>query len=108
MCARLRLPNVELNRIDQEEGIVETYAEHKVRTVKLRAAFAVGAAAVAGAFGVGYVLAEALDQANPTAVAQPVAAAEHALSDAAAESLVLKQRMPVRGKAADIRYRRVE
>jgi len=88
---------------------VETYAEPRIRTVRLRAALAVGATAVAGAFGVGYVLAQAIDEASPTRAAQPVAvAAHHALSDAAAESLVLKQRLPDRGKAADIRLRRVK
>jgi hypothetical protein len=87
---------------------VETYVEPKIRTIRLRAALAVGAAAVAGALGVGYGLAQALDQANPTTVAQPAAAAQHALSDATAESLVLKQRSPVGGKAVDIRYGRVE
>ena len=88
---------------------VETYAEPGIRTVKLRAALAVGATAAAGAFGMGYVLAQAIDESSPTTVAQPAAgAAGHALSDAAAESLVLKQRLPARGKAADIRFKRVE
>ena len=86
---------------------METYVERKIRTVQLRTALAVGAAAVAGAFGVGYAVAPALDQSSPT-VAEPAARADHALTDAVAESLALKQRLPLRGKAADIRYRRVE
>ena len=78
----------------------------KIRTIKLRIALAVGAAAVAGALGVGYVLAQVLDAPTQVTVAVPAAAA-HTLSNATAESLVLKQRSPVRGKAADVRYRRV-
>ena len=88
---------------------METYAEPRIRTVKLRAALAVGATAAAGAFGVGYVLAQAIDESQAATVAEPAAAAAgHTSSDAAAESLVLKQRRPGRGKAADIRFRRVE
>jgi hypothetical protein len=85
---------------------VDTYVEPKLRTVKLRVALAVGAAAVAGALGVGYVLAQVLDAPTQAAVAVP-AAAVHTLSNATAESLALKQRSPFRGKAVDVRYRRV-
>ena len=87
---------------------MDTYAEPKVRTVRLRAAIAFGAAAVAGAFGLGYTIADAGDTSAGAVTAKPVAAAGDAFSDAVAESLVLKNRSPVRGKAADIRYRRVE
>ena len=85
---------------------MNTYVEPKIRTIKLRIALTVGAAAVAGALGVGYVLAQVLDAPAQVTVAVP-AAAGHTLSNATAESLVLKQRSPVRGKAADVRYRRV-
>ena len=85
---------------------MDAYVEPKLRTVKLRAALAVGAAAVTAAFGVGYVLAEALDRTDQATAAAP-AAAVHTSSDATADSLALKQRSPLRGKAADIRYRRV-
>ena len=87
---------------------MDTYVEPKIRTVKLRAALAFGAAAVVGAFGFGYTLADAGDTSARAVTAKPVAAADHAFSDAVAEALVLKHRSPVRGKAADIRYRRVE
>ena len=86
---------------------MDAYAEPKIRTVKLRAALAVGAAAVTGAFGVGYVLAQALDQSVQATVAEP-AVAVHTSSDGVAESLLLKQRSPLRGKSMDIRQRRVE
>ena len=85
---------------------MDTYLAPTPRTVKLRAAVAVGAASVAGAFGMGYVLSEALDAPTPTTIAAgPVS--HHALSHALGESLVLKNRTAVVGKAADIRYRRV-
>jgi hypothetical protein len=85
---------------------VDTYVEPKVGTVKLRGALAVGAAAVSTAFGVGYTLAQVTD-ANDQATAAAPAAAVHTSNDATAESLALKQPSPLRGKAADIRYRRV-
>ena len=85
---------------------MDTYVEPKVRTIKLRVALTLGTAAVAGVLGVGYVLAQVLDApTHATVAARP--AAVHTLSSATAESLVLKQRSPVRGKAADVRYRRV-
>jgi hypothetical protein len=90
----------------RRKGIVDTYAEPKIRTIKLRVALAVGAAAVAGALGVGYVLAQVLDEPTQVTVAVP-AAAVHTLSNATAESLALKQRSPFRGKEVDVRYRRV-
>lgn len=75
-----------------------------LRTVRLRAAVAVGAVAVAGAFGAGYVVAQTLDE--PTRAA--AFAEGHTFENARAESILLKQRGPVGGKADDIRYRRVE
>jgi hypothetical protein len=86
---------------------VDTYLAPKIRTVKLRAAVAVGAASVAGAFGMGYVFAQTLDGPTRATLSRPGAAADHAFSHALAESLVLKNRSAVEGKAADIRYRRV-
>jgi hypothetical protein len=86
---------------------MDAFVEQEIRTVKLRAALAVGAAAVTGAFGVGYALAQALDGADQATVAEPVAAV-HTPSAAVAESLLLKQRSPLRGKPMDIRKRRVE
>ena len=50
---------------------MDAYVDSKIRTVKLRAALAVGAAAVTGAFGVGYVLAQAVDQSVQVTVAEP-------------------------------------
>jgi hypothetical protein len=86
---------------------MDTYVEPKFRTVKLRGALAVGAAAVSAAFGVGYALAQVTDTTDQATAVAP-AAAVHTSNDAAADSLVLKQRSPLRGKAADIRYRRVQ
>jgi hypothetical protein len=85
---------------------MDTYLAPKIRTVKLRAAVAVGAASVAGAFGMGYVFAQTLDGPTRATLSRP-GAADHAFSHALAESLVLKNRSAVDGKAADIRYRRV-
>lgn len=87
---------------------MDTYIEPKIRTVKLRAALAVGAAAVAGAFGVGYSLAQVLDQPTRATVAEPRAGAVHTFNDARVQTLLLKKYSPVRGKAADIRFKRVE
>ena len=84
--------------------IIPYVYEPQLRTVKLRAAVAVGAAAVAGAFGAGFVLAQTLDE--PT---RATASAEgQTFGSALAESILLKQRVPVAGKADDIRYKRVE
>ena len=55
----------------------------------------------------GYVLAQAVDQSVQVTVAGEPAAV-HTWNDAAAESLLLKQRSPLRGKPMDIRQRRVE
>ena len=85
---------------------MDTYVEPKFRTVKLRGALAVGAAAVSAAFGVGYTLAQVTDTTDEATAAAP-APAVHTSNDAAVESLALKQRSPVGGKAADIRYTRV-
>jgi F0F1-type ATP synthase membrane subunit c/vacuolar-type H+-ATPase subunit K len=86
---------------------LDTYVAPTPRTVKLRAAVAVGAALVAGSFGMGYVFSEALDGPTPATNSASRAISNHALSHALAESLVLKNRTAVEGKAADIRYRRV-
>ena len=75
-----------------------------LRTVRLRAALAIGAVAVAGAFGAGYVLAQQLDE--PARVAVAASPAAHTFGDAVTESLALKQ-ASVRGRAADIRIRRI-
>jgi hypothetical protein len=84
--------------------IIPYVYEPQLRTVRLRAAVAVGAAAVAGAFGAGFVLAQTLDE--PTLA---TASAEgHTFGSALAESTLLKQRVPVGGKADDIRFKRVE
>jgi hypothetical protein len=107
MCVGLRLPSFGSNEPTRRKGIVDTYVEPKFRTVKLRAALAVGTAAVAGAFGMGYVFAQTLDGSTRATLSARGAAADHAFSHALAESLVLKNRSAVEGKAADIRYRRV-
>jgi hypothetical protein len=86
---------------------MDTYLAPTPRTVKLRAAVAVGAASVAAAFGVGYATSAALDGPTPATIAVSGAVSHHALGSALAESLVLKNRTAVEGKAADIRYRRV-
>jgi hypothetical protein len=67
---------------------VDTYVEPKIRSVSLRAALAFGAAAVAGAFGVGYSVAQSPGQ---TVRATAIAPAGDTFSGAAAESLVLKR-----------------
>lgn len=78
-----------------------------LRTVRLRAALAIGAVAVAGAFGMGYVLAQQLDEPARATVAASPAVAAHTFGIALSESLALKQAPVVRGKAADIRMRRI-
>ena len=78
-----------------------------LRTVDLRAALAVGAVAVAGAFGAGYVLAQQLDDPVRATLAASPAVAAHSFGDAVAESLAVKQAPVVQGKAADIRMRRI-
>ena len=86
---------------------METLSAHHtptLRTVNLRAALAIGAVAVAGAFGTGYVLAQHLDE--PARVAVAASPAAHIFNDAVTESLALKQ-APAEGKAADIRMRRI-
>ena len=106
MCLRLRLSSVEAR--DREENIVNTISAHHaptLRTVRLRAALAIGAVAVAGAFGAGYVLAQQLDEPVPTAVA--ASPAGHTFGDAVTESLVLRHAPVALGKAADIRTRRI-
>ena len=86
---------------------ISVYAEPKARTVSLRAAVAVGVAAVAGAFGAGYVLAQALDDPLAATAAAPHAVAGHTFGAAATESLALKQQPAARDKAADVRYQRI-
>ncbi|HWL33435.1 MAG TPA: hypothetical protein VNP89_07500 [Gaiellaceae bacterium] len=84
-----------------------SYAEPVPRTVGLRAALAVGAAVVAGAFGAGYALAEALDESVRVTAVVPAAAAGDTFGAALRESLLLKQPPPVRDKSSDIRYERI-
>ena len=76
-----------------------------LRTVRLRAALAIGTVAVAGAFGVGYVLARQLDE--PARVAVAASPAAHTYGDAVIESLARKRAPVVQGRAADIRMRRI-
>ena len=76
-----------------------------LRTVSLRATLAIGAVAVAGAFGTGYVLAQQLDE--PARVAATANPAAHTFGDAVGESLALKQAPVVRDDAVDIRMRRI-
>ena len=71
---------------------IETHAEPRIRTIKLRSALAVGAAVVVGAFGAGYAVAEALGEPVGAAAAPPSVAVGHAFSAGLAESLVLKHR----------------
>ena len=84
------------------------YVAPRLRTVRLRDALAVGTAAVAGAFTVGYVLAPTADDPVRAALPEPRAAAGHQFGTALTESLGLKSAPAVRGKPVDIRYRRVE
>ena len=84
-----------------------TLLDARPRTVGLTAALALGAAAVAGAFGSGYLVAQALDPADPAAVAR-TSGASHTFGDALTQSLALKQRAGMRGEAVDVRDRRVE
>lgn len=86
---------------------ISVYAEPKARTVSLRAALAVGAAVVAGAFGAGYVLAQALDDPVAATAAAPRAVVGHTYGTAASESLVLKQQPAARERASDIRFQRI-
>jgi len=81
---------------------ISTQVEPKVRTIKLPAALAVGAAVVVGAFGAGHAGAPVAATA-----ASPGAAIGHTFSAALTESLVLKQHQ--RSLAVpDIRKRRIE
>jgi len=90
-------------------GADSSYVEPRTRTVGLVAALAVGSAAVAGAFGAGYVVAQAGDEPSSAAVTLAAAgAASHTWAEALTESLAVKQRTGVGGKVADIRKRRIE
>ncbi len=86
---------------------ISVHAEPKGRTIRLRSAFAVGATAVAGAFGAGYVLAEALDDSLAATGATPRTASGHTFGAAASEALALKQPSAAGDRAADIRLRRI-
>jgi F0F1-type ATP synthase membrane subunit c/vacuolar-type H+-ATPase subunit K len=86
---------------------MDTYVVPAPRTVTLRVALTVGAAALAGAFGSGYFVSEAFEGSAQQAGSASGAASYHAVSHALRESLVLKNRAAVGGKAADVRYRRV-
>jgi hypothetical protein len=81
---------------------ISTHAEPKVRTIERRAALAVGAAVVVGAFGAGSAGAPVA-----AAAAGPSAASYHTFSAALTESLALKKHQ--RSQAVtDIRKRRIE
>jgi hypothetical protein len=84
-----------------------TYEVPKTRTVRLRAAVAVGVAAVAAAFGVGWILADATVAPVAATASEPRAAAIHTADLALTESLALKGRAAESG-ISDIRKRRVE
>ena len=86
---------------------LSTHHAPTLRTVRLRAALAIGTLAVAGAFGMGYVLAQQVDEPGQATVAASPAVAAHSFGDAAAESLALKQAPVAQGRAADIRMRRI-
>ena len=86
---------------------MDTYLAPKIRTVKLRAALAVGAALSPERSEWGTSLPRRSTLPTRATLSAPGAAPDHALSHALAESLVLKNRSAVEGKAADIRYRRV-
>ena len=84
------------------------YEGQRLRTVRLRAAVALGAAAAVAAFGAGYVLAEALDDTVPATVPEARASVGHSFGSALTESLALKQRLAVKATPMDIRDKRVE
>ena len=84
---------------------METHVEPKLRTIKLRVALTVGAAAVAGALGVGYVLAQVLDAPAQATVSRPCRLTPYA--ERRHGRIAGAQTAQVRGKAADVRYRRV-
>ncbi len=82
MCGRLLRSSVESAR--PRGDTVDTLSAHHaptLRTVDLRAALAVGAAAVAAAFGTGYVLAQQLDEPARVGIAAGPAA-PHTFGDA--------------------------
>ena len=76
-----------------------------LRTVRLRAALAIGAVAVAGASGLGTFSHSSWT--NPFAAAVAASPAGHTFGDAVTESLVLRHAPVALGKAADIRMRRI-
>ena len=76
-----------------------------LRTVRLRAALAMGAVAVAGAFGTGYFLAQQLD--DPARMAVAASPGAHSFGDAVVESLAVKRAPVAQARAADIRMRRI-
>jgi hypothetical protein len=72
-----------------------------------RAAVAIGAVVVAGAFGAGYVPAEALGESDVATAAARNAIAGHTFGAALTESLALKQHSRSH-RVTDIRKRRIE
>jgi hypothetical protein len=81
---------------------ISTHDEPKVRPITPRAALAVGAVVVLGAFGAGFAAAPAA-----AGAAGPSAAVGHTFSAALTESLALKQHVRSR-TVRDIRKRRIE
>jgi hypothetical protein len=77
------------------------------RTIGLWAALAVGASAVAAAFGTGWVVADALVAPVAATAPEPRTAASHTFDQALTESLALKRRS-AQSEVSDIRKRRVE
>ena len=105
MCGRLQRSSVEQ---ETERRTVDTLSAHQaptLRTVRLRAALAIGTVAVAGAFGTGYLVAQQLDE--PARVAAAASPAGHTLGAAVTDSLALKRAQVAQGRAADIRMRRI-
>lgn len=83
---------------------ISTQHAPPLRTVRLRAVLALGAVAVAGAFGAGYILAQQLDE--PARMAVTANSGAHTFGDAVVESLAVKQ-APVAPARADIRMSRI-
>ena len=81
---------------------ISTHAEPKVHANEARAALAVGAAVVVGAFGAGYAVAPVAG-----ATAGPSAVVAHTFSAALTESLALKQHSRSH-RVTDIRKHRIE
>jgi F0F1-type ATP synthase membrane subunit c/vacuolar-type H+-ATPase subunit K len=77
------------------------------RTIGLRAALAVGVSAVAAAFGVGWIVADATVAPVAATASEPRTPASHTVDRALTDSLALKGRA-AQSEISDIRKRRVE